>query len=146
MAIDPLTAGLKIIDKFIPEKGAKVKAEAALRESIQKDNESQNAINLEQAKHSSLFVSGPRPFLMWVCGFGVGYTILIRPMLQDALTFWYKSAAPELTVLDMSLLTTLTIALYGIRSGEVHKGVARKAMDLKDGFFARRRKRKEAKG
>lgn len=145
MSVDPLTTGLNIINKFIPDREEKMKAEADLRESIQKDNASQNAINLEQAKHDSLFISGPRPFLMWVCGFGVAYSILVRPILQDALTAIYKDEAVVLTTLDMSLLTTLTIALYGIRSGEVHKGVARKGLALKDGFFARRRARKASK-
>lgn len=142
MAIDPLTAGLNLLNKFIKDPAQRQEAQQAMRDAVTESNRQQNAINLEQAKHDSLLVSGPRPFLMWVCGFAVLYTTFGRVFVQDILTFFYKADAVVLTQIDMTLLTTLTISLFGIRSTEVHKGVARKALDLKEGFFSRRRARK----
>ncbi len=143
--IDPLTAGINLIGKFIHDPAEKLKAEESLRDDLSRANESQNAINLEQAKHDSLIVSAPRPALMWACVLGQMYAIGLQPIMQDMLISFYKDAAPILTTLDTASLNTITVSLFAIRSGEVHMGKARKALDLKDGFFARRRARKAAK-
>ena len=149
MAVDPLSIGLKIINKFVGDKDAKREAESELRQQVldaaTSDIESHNAINIEQAKSDSFFICGPRAALMWACVLGQVYAHGGQPIAQDILLAIYKDAAPILTTLEMGMLNTVTIALFGIRSGEKHKGVARNAMALKDGFFSRRRARKQAK-
>lgn len=127
MALDPLTAGIGLVDKFIgkfvPDKDLASKLKAAAR-SQEFSGElqlliGQMEINKVQAAHKSLFVAGPRPFLMWVCGFGFAYNVLIHPILD----IWL-----EMPTVDPALLYPTLMALLGLgtmRSVEKTKGVAR---------------------
>ena len=77
---DAIAAGLKIIDKFVPDPAAKVQAEQALRESLFQRDASQNMVNAAEASSSSVFVAGWRPFIGWVCGAALAYTYMIVPI------------------------------------------------------------------
>ena len=88
--------------------------------------------NQEEAKHPSVFVSGWRPFLGWVCGVGIGFQFVARPILQ-----WVNDIVsvitgnpqmPALPSLDVEQLISLVVAMLGIagyRSYEKTKGIAR---------------------
>ncbi len=69
MAIDPLTAGLdlagKLVEKFFPDKSEQERQQLAATLTI---INGQLSVNAEEAKHASVFVSGWRPFIGWVCG------------------------------------------------------------------------------
>lgn len=41
----------------------------------------QLAINLQEAKHESLWVAGWRPFIGWVCGTALAYSFILQPFL-----------------------------------------------------------------
>ena len=77
---DAIAAGLKIIDKFVPDPAAKVQAEQALRDSLFARDASQNMVNAAEASSSSVFVAGWRPFIGWVCGAALAYTYMIVPI------------------------------------------------------------------
>lgn len=79
----------------------------------------QLSINQEEAKHPSIFVSGWRPFIGWVCGFGLAYNIIVVPFLSIWLTM------PEID--DSLLWQTLTgmLGLGAFRTYEKTKGVSR---------------------
>lgn len=84
----------------------------------------QAATNTEEAKSESLFKSGWRPFVGWVCGCGFGYMALARPLISWAcLAFWQVPPPPAI---DISALSTMLMCLLGIgtmRTVEKSKGV-----------------------
>jgi hypothetical protein len=127
MALDPVTAGIglvsKFVDKFIPDKdlAAKLKAQAGSQEFAGELDLllGQLKINEVQAAHKSLFVAGSRPFIMWVCGFALAYSTIAHPILD----IWF-----DMPVVDVSLLMPVMMGLLGLggmRSFEKAKGVSR---------------------
>ena len=127
MALDPLTAGIGLVDKFIgkfvkdKDLAAKLKASARSQEFAGELQllVGQMEINKVQAAHKSLFVAGGRPFILWVCGCGFAYNVLIHPILD----IWFA-----MPTIDPSLLYPVMMALLGIggfRTVEKLKGVAR---------------------
>ena len=68
----------------------------------------QAEITKVQTQHRSVFVSGARPFLMWVCGLGFLFSFVINPILQWLL--------PEVgvPVLPLEVMTELTLAMLGL--------------------------------
>ncbi len=88
---------------------------------------SQAEINKEEAKSSSKFVAGARPFIMWVCGFAFAYATILEPVLRfvSAVWFGYNGAFP---VIDTDLTMQVLFGILGLglyRTAEKYKGVAR---------------------
>ena len=71
--------------------------------------------NLVEAAHPSMFVAGPRPFVMWVCGFGLMWQIIIHPLLLWVWAFMAMKGTPP-PALEVAVLNTLLGALLGIGS------------------------------
>jgi len=85
----------------------------------------QIAVNLEEAKHSSRFISGPRPFILWVCGFSLAWAALMEPICRFVakVVFDYSGTFPEIDpMMTMPILLGL-LGLGGLRSFEKYKGV-----------------------
>jgi hypothetical protein len=61
----------KVLDKFVEDKDLKTKLNAELKTQLITLDLAQAEANIEQAKHPSIFVSGARPAIMWVCCFAV---------------------------------------------------------------------------
>jgi len=82
------------------------------------------AVDKEEAKHASIFVAGARPFLKWVVGFGVGYEVVLRPLmtwitnLLNGIFDLAIIAPPSISVEELITLLTGGAALYGARSVE----------------------------
>ena len=78
------TAAKGIVDKFWPDKTEVEKAllAAQMQQSINefKLATAQTDINLEEAKSPMWFVAGWRPFIGWVCGAGLAYDFVVRPI------------------------------------------------------------------
>ena len=74
----------------------------------------QLAINTEEAKSTSLFVSGWRPFIGWCCGVGFVYTI-IGPVFHF----------PPVDTNAMITVLTGMLGIGGLRTFEKVKGVTR---------------------
>ena len=86
----------------------------------------QAAINQTEAANPSLFVSGWRPFVGWVCGLGLAYAFLIKPIASPLIQKW--SGVP-MEALDVGTLLTLLfgmLGLGGMRTVEKLGGVARR--------------------
>jgi hypothetical protein len=127
----------KVISNVFPDKEAQDAAKLKLME-MQANGElealkaetaiavAQANTNTEEAKSASLFVSGWRPSVGWVCSMGLVYTFMAQPLLS-----WY-SLAHNIAVppsLDMGTLITLLggmLGLGGMRTMEKLQGVARK--------------------
>ena len=128
-----LEIGGGIIDRFVPNAEANRKAKAQLETTIiSNEHEIQKAqieVNNTSAKHSSVFVAGARPFILWVCGFAIVYACILRPLIFDiAMLSGSSFYMPEL---DDELLSTALFGLLGLgglRTFEKSKKVARERL------------------
>ena len=115
----------KVLDRIIPDKNARKAAQQAL-EAAEQSGElqllmGQLEINKVEAAHNSIFVSGWRPFVGWVCGVGLLYNVLLNPFLD----IWF-----EMPVVDPAMLYPVLMGMLGMggmRMAEKFKGVARDA-------------------
>ena len=120
-----------IIDRVIPDKAAAEKAKLEFA-AVQQSQEFQLAlqqiiVNVEEAKHPSIFVSGWRPFVGWVCGVALAYVALLEPLARfvATVTFGYVGVFPVIdTNLTMQVLLGI-LGLGGLRTWEKQKSVAR---------------------
>jgi|TARA_S200002703_G_scaffold58852_4_gene51112 hypothetical protein len=119
----------KVLDKFVEDKDLKKKLEHELQTQMVSLDLAQAQANIEQAKHPSIFVSGARPAIMWVCCFALMWQFILAPVLSWGLAIWYPIV--ELPALDTQALMTLLLSLLGLggmRTAEKWKGVARSNM------------------
>lgn len=134
MAIDPVSAvldiGGKLIDRLWPDPAQRDAAKLKLFELQQTgalaEMTAQTEINKVEAASASLFVSGWRPAVGWVCVGGLVYTFVGWPLLTWASSIWHFALPP---VLDLGTLLTLLggmLGLGGLRSFEKINGVASK--------------------
>ena len=81
--------------------------------------EVQTKINAAEATHRSVFVAGWRPFVGWVCGFGLLYAVLLEPLLRFIFTVnGWDSTFPIIdTTITMQVLFGM-LGLAGFRSFE----------------------------
>lgn len=127
-----------LIGKAIPDKNKRMELEASIKSQMIDLQKAQADINLEQAKHPSLFVSGSRPAILWICALSLFYQFFLAPMLNWIVVISGTSIQPP--VLNTEGLMTLTLSLLGLgsmRSFEKFKGVARSNMqeeNVKDSF------------
>jgi len=135
MALDPLTAGFDLIktglDKFFPDADTELKGKLAEAASqINDDYQLQLAqldINKIEAASSSLFVSGWRPAIGWICGISLAYAAIIEPIARfiASVLFAYVGVFPVIdTDITMQVLMGL-LGLAGMRTFEKHKGVSK---------------------
>ena len=88
----------------------------------------QQAINQEEAKHPSLFVSGWRPFIGWICGIGLFYHYIVDRLISWVIVVWFaesKIVTPTFDIQDLLVILGGLLGLGTLRSAEKLKGVAR---------------------
>lgn len=120
MAFDPFTEGFSlvktILDKWLPDADTELKGklESATQEIANAHSEviAQLEINKTEAAHPSIFVAGPRPFIMWVGGGGLFYELIFRPVL-NGLFLAFGVPAPFVGV-DIQLLQGVLGTLLGL--------------------------------
>lgn len=123
---DAIAAGLKVLDKFIPDPALKAKMEAELRKGLLDADKGQMEVNKVEAAHRSIFVAGWRPFIGWVCGTAFAMHFVVIPLMQVVAV--YADFEPPILSFDMqSLLTVMMgmLGLGGMRTYEKMKGVAK---------------------
>ena len=127
-ALGPILDGVL---RLIPDKGARGEAKeqfelqmlAAMTGLVQ----GQLAINQKEAEHGSIFVAGWRPFIGWVCGFGVAWQFVLSP-IGTWIVVISGVDIPPIPVLDTGPLMTLMLGMLGLgglRTYEKRLGVAR---------------------
>ena len=123
---DAIAAGLKVLDKFVPDPEAKAKAEADLRASLLQWDQAQTKIDEAEAANPNLFVAGWRPMLGWVCGLALAFNYLM-PYFGWLAAWLFHATVPMPPKLDGSLfeLVTAMLGLAGMRSWEKYKGLAK---------------------
>jgi hypothetical protein len=126
--IGPVTG---LLDKFVEDKDEKNRLAAEI--STMADRHAQElalaqvAINKEEAKHRSIFVSGWRPFVGWTCGIALAYHFVLQPLILFGVTV-AGAELPPLPSFDMgSLMTVLMgmLGLGGLRTYEKQKGLTK---------------------
>ena len=121
-----LGAAGPILDKFIVDKDKKAEMEHELKMVLHNANLQQNQINLEQAKHPSIFVAGARPAIMWICAFGLSWAYVIAPIANWAVVISGSTLPlPEIATEGLMTLTLSMLGLGGMRSFEKMNGIAR---------------------
>lgn len=84
-------------------------------------------INKAEAASTSLFVSGWRPAVGWICGFALGYSAIIEPFARftAVVVIGYEGQFPPVnTDITLQILGGL-LGLAGLRTFDKSKGAAR---------------------
>ena len=117
----------KVLDKFVQDKDLKARLDHELNMAFHNANLAQIELNKEEAKNPSLFVSGWRPSVGWICSFALGYHFILEPLISYILAIaGYDINPPSF---DFSQLSTILMGMLGLgslRSYEKFKGVDRK--------------------
>jgi hypothetical protein len=123
---DAISAGLEIINKFIPDPAQKQAAEDALRTSLQQWDAQQNAVNAVEGGNNAVFVSGWRPAIGWVCACALAFQYLVRPLLLSlsSVMHWQSFNLPGLDDNLWQLMMGM-LGMGGLRTFEKIKGVTK---------------------
>lgn len=99
----------KIADKIWPD-ASQAQKDALSFQLAQM--QAQTDTNKVEAANQSLFVAGWRPFIGWICGFGLAFAFLISPLFTWlAALFGHPIKFPEL---DLGTLMTLLLGMLGL--------------------------------
>lgn len=125
----------KVADSLITTDKERMQMELEQRKLDLEEKKLDQAINLaqidvnkEEAKSSSTFVSGWRPFIGWGCGFAFLYIGILEPIARFAakVAYGYVGEFPEIDpTITMQVLFGL-LGLAGMRTYEKTKQVASK--------------------
>lgn len=117
----------KVAEHFVTTDKEKMALEIEGRKLDQANDMAQISVNTEEAKSSSLFVSGWRPAVGWVCGFGLLYVSVLLPIMEFVAKMnGYTGTFPQVdTSITMQVLFGM-LGLSGMRTYEKTKGVAAK--------------------
>jgi hypothetical protein len=108
----------KILDKVVTTQVERGKIDIAF-------NELQTKINELESQNGSLFVSGWRPFVGWVCGIGIGFNFVIRPMVNYLLMV-FSPETKLMESLEMGVLSTLITGMLGFGAIRTYEKVKNK--------------------
>ena len=135
MSADPITAGIDLVStfvgKFVKDKdlAAKLLHEANSQEMASEIQArlGQMEVNKVEAASKSLFVSGWRPAVGWICVLSLGYQFFLSPFIRF-IAIVAMDNPPAFPVLDSSQLTPILIGMLGLgglRTFEKVKKVSR---------------------
>ena len=135
MALDPVSAGIGLVDtfinKFVKDKDLAQKLKASANSEEFQGNIAlqmgQIAINKIEAGSKSFFVAGWRPAVGWICATGVGIKFIILPVFSWAAVVLFDFPAEDLPQFSIAELMTLLTGMLGfgyLRSKDKEKGVA----------------------
>ena len=111
-----------IIGMFFPDKTETEKAQLAASLAL---IQTQTDVNKEEAKNPSVFVSGWRPFIGWVCGMACAWNWMGLPIaLFTAEFFGHPVNVHPADVSDMMPVLMGMLGLGGMRTYEKVQGVA----------------------
>ena len=127
MALDPVSAlfevGSKVLDRVLPDPAQQAAAKLELMK-LQQNGElaqitGQMGINKVEAASSSLFVSGWRPSIGWVCGAGFAVQFVIGPLAEwGAALAGHPVKVPQMDTGTMMPLLLGMLGLGGLRTAE----------------------------
>jgi hypothetical protein len=120
MALDPLTAGIdlatSVIQKIWPDKSAQEAAQLAAAVTLV---QSQLEINKVEAASPSVFVSGWRPAIGWVCGMACAWNWIGLPVVKAGLAIYgHPLALSQADISEMMPILLGMLGLGGLRTME----------------------------
>lgn len=125
LGLDPkgiMDGALDIFNRFFPDKSKeeKEKMAAELQSRLQ-----QLAVNAKEAESDNWFVAGWRPYVGWVCGTGLAYQFLIRPLFNGFVAVFHLQlgAFPSLDTGTLLQLLASMLGVGSLRTYEKLKGV-----------------------
>lgn len=120
--------GAKLLDKVIPDKDARERAQAELLKAANDQDFqlslAQIRVNEEEAKSENIFKSGWRPAIGWICVFGLAYNFVIYNLLLWLVATFNLNITPPALMSD--ILMELVFAMLGLgslRTFEKVKGI-----------------------
>lgn len=120
-----------LLDKFIPDATEKQRLAAEIATMAERQAHeialAQIDVNKVEAASNSIFKSGWRPAIGWVCGFAFAYHFVLQPLLIFVMTY-LGHPVPELPEFDMASLMTVLgglLGLGGLRTYEKTKGLTK---------------------
>lgn len=113
---DAIAEGLKVINKFVPDKDTQIKIEAEYKAALlSADTQlaaAQAETNKVEAASEHIFISGWRPCVGWICAIAMGYHFVLQPLL--AFIFAAFDHPITLPVFDMNTLYTVLMGILGL--------------------------------
>jgi len=109
-----------ITGKVSPEEEAKILQRAIEIEAA--INNAQSEINKIEAGSTSLFVSGWRPFIGWICGSALLYNYILMPFIVYWMTAFYPDV-PGMPALDVGELSTILLGMLGLGAMRTYEKV-----------------------
>lgn len=126
--LDIIAIGGKLLDKLIPDKDARDKAQAILVQTAQDQDFQlslgQIEVNKIEAQSDSLFKSGWRPFVGWTCASAFSLHFVLFPLIDKYIVSTGGTAIAIPFEMD-ALMTVLfgLLGLGGFRTFEKIKGI-----------------------
>lgn len=111
-----------LVNRFFPDK---TKAEQAQLAAVLQEMQGQLEVNRIEAASSSVFTSGWRPFIGWVCGAACSWNWVFLPMAR--LVIQWSGSNIQVSPADISEMFPLLLGMLGLgglRTVEKIKGVA----------------------
>lgn len=133
--MDILGIGKAIVDiagRFIPDPKDKLNFQLEVMRLAEREQHrahtemmGQISVNREEAKSSSMFVAGWRPYIGWTGGVGLSYSFVVEPIMSwvARVAFKYTGDFPALDTSSLMVLVTGMLGFGGLRALEKIKGV-----------------------
>ena len=127
MALDPVSAlldiGGKVLDRVFPDPTQQAAARLELLKLQQSGELTQIAgqmdINKAEAASSSVFVSGWRPAIGWICGAGFAVQFVVGPLAEwGSALYGHPVKFPQMDTGTMMPLLLGMLGLGGLRTAE----------------------------
>jgi Holin of 3TMs, for gene-transfer release len=121
----------QIVNKFVPDRDQQVKIEAELQSKLIEFEatmaKAQTEVNAVEAASPSLFVSGWRPCVGWVCAIAFAWQFVGQPIFSWVYILVTYQPAPVVPLQADALMTVLIgmLGLGGYRTFEKIKGVTK---------------------
>lgn len=137
MAIAEIASGIfsgvvkPILDKFVVDAEQRQEAELMFFKQAHEINLGQLDVSKVEAASSDKFTSRGRPFVIWVCGAGFAYSMIVKDILNwgiAVLALYLDRPIPTLPPIDTTVMFDVLLALLGLggyRTYEKVKGAAK---------------------
>ena len=115
-----------LLEKAIPDKDLREKLSHELAVLADKQMTAQIEVNKVEAAHNSLFVSGWRPAIGWICAMGMAGNFLVIPFANMALEL--SKTGVTIPMIALSEMMPILFGLLGLgtmRTVEKIKSVSR---------------------
>jgi hypothetical protein len=108
-----------LIDSLFTSDEERSNAKLRILELQAKGDLAQLAVNTAEAANESLFVSGWRPFIGWVCGGAFAYSFLIQPFMAFVAWIVFSSTGQVMSIdtlpeLDLAMMMPVLLGMLGL--------------------------------